>query len=118
MEIGHLPWELARRFGDAPAVRDESTELDHIGLHARSEAFAGQLREWGIEAGDVVGVMLPNRIELLVAIFGTWRVGGVVTVVNPAFTASEAGHQLEDSDAVLVVAENREDLPVPTLDVT
>lgn len=118
MEIGYLPWNLAGDFGSAPALRDDHDALDHRGLDARTEAFADQLRDRGIGAGDVIAVMLPNRIELLIAIFGAWRLGAVVTVVNPAFTASEAAYQLEDSGARLAIAENRDDLPIPTLDVS
>jgi acyl-CoA synthetase (AMP-forming)/AMP-acid ligase II len=47
--------------------------------------------------------MLPNRVELLVALFAAWRLGGAATPVNPAFTASEADYQIEDSGARLVV---------------
>ena len=31
--------------------------------------------------GDVLAVMLPNRVELLVAMFSAWRLGGAMTPV-------------------------------------
>lgn len=103
MALGYLPWQLAQHHGDSPAVADEATALTFAELDARSEAFAAQLLGLGFGPGDTLAVMLPNRVELLVAIFSAWRLGGVATPVNPAFTASEAQHQLTDSEATVLV---------------
>lgn len=58
--------------------------------------FAEQLRDTGVGAGDVVAVMMPNSIELLVAILAAWRIGAAATPINPTFTAREAMFQVED----------------------
>jgi long-chain acyl-CoA synthetase len=50
-------------------------------------------------------VMLPNRVELLLAMMAAWRLGAAVTPINPVFTANEADYQITDSGAVLVVNE-------------
>jgi acyl-CoA synthetase (AMP-forming)/AMP-acid ligase II len=62
--------------------------------------------------------MLPNRVELVVALGAAWRLGGAVTPINPAFTPSEARHQVEDSGARLVITlDEGPALSVPTLQV-
>ena len=119
MEIEYLPWTLARRFEGRAAVADERLSLSFADLDARSEGLAEQLQELGFGAGDVLGVMLPNRVELVVAIGAAWRLGGAVTPVNPALTPGEARHQIEDSGARLVITlDEGPALSVPTLAVS
>ncbi|MGY2085056.1 class I adenylate-forming enzyme family protein [Blastococcus sp. SYSU DS0539] len=103
MGFGYLPWERRGASGDAPAVRDDRGELTRAGFDARITAFAGQLAERGFGRGDVLAVMLPNRVELLVALFAAWRLGGTATPVNPVFTATEADHQITDAGATVVL---------------
>jgi long-chain acyl-CoA synthetase len=102
MSFGYLPWQ---RLGAsaAPCVRDDSVELTYAEFDTRIAAFARQLADHGFGRGDVLAVMLPNRIELLVAVFAAWRLGGAATPVNPVFTPTEADHQIADSGATVVV---------------
>lgn len=103
MEFEYLPGVVAAKFGDAPAVGDDATSLSFRDLDARVQAVAEQFRDLGVSRGDIVAVMLPNRIELVLAIFAAWHLGAAATPINPNFTASEADHQIVDADAVLVV---------------
>ena len=59
----------------------------------------------GLGRGDVLAVMLPNRVELVTSMFAAWRLGAAVTPVNPALTAQEARYQVDDAGATLVVAD-------------
>jgi long-chain acyl-CoA synthetase len=88
---------------EAPSLRDERTALTRRDFDSRVEAFAEQLQELGVGNGDVVAVMLPNRVEVVVAIAAAWRLGATATPVNPAFTVPEAEQQLSDSGAKVVV---------------
>lgn len=101
--FGYLPWQQPRSADDRPCVRDDGVELTYGEFDARVAAFAEQLAETGFGRGDVLAVMLPNRVELLVALFASWRLGGAATPVNPVFTATEADHQIADSGAAVVV---------------
>jgi long-chain acyl-CoA synthetase len=106
MQLGYLPWGGSNVFGSRGhqvSLRDDRVELTYADFEARVEAFAEQLAEHGFGRGDVLAIMLPNRIELLVAMFASWRLGGAATPVNPVFTSREADHQIEDSGAALVV---------------
>lgn len=103
MAPAYLPWLLAERFGSAPAIRDDTREMSFDELDARAAAVAAQFADNGVGRGDVVAVMLPNRSELVVAIFAAWRLGAAATPVNPTFTHHEAGHQIADAGATLVV---------------
>ncbi|MCW2763762.1 MAG: hypothetical protein JWR85_3963 [Marmoricola sp.] len=103
MSFGYLPWERPQASADAHCVRDDRVELTYAEFDERIAAFAGQLSEQGFGRGDVLAIMLPNRVELLVALFAAWRLGGAATPVNPVFTASEAEYQIVDSGAAVVL---------------
>jgi acyl-CoA synthetase (AMP-forming)/AMP-acid ligase II len=117
--LDYFPWVLASRFTDATAVRDRQTELTFSELDARVAAVSTQFAAHGVGPGNVVAVMLPNRIELVLALFAAWRLGATVTPVNPAFTADEAKHQVDDAGAALVVNATGEELRLgaPTIAV-
>ncbi len=71
-------------------------------LHGRVNAAARALRDTAnLQKGDVVHLHLHNCVEFVVAFFATIKLGGVVTTSNPAYTASELAHTLEDSGATL-----------------
>ncbi|AOW95244.1 AMP-dependent synthetase [Rhodococcus sp. WMMA185] len=91
--------------GEAPCLRDDRLELSYEQFAERVDAFAAQLSERGVDRGDVVAIMLPNRAELLIALMASWRIGAAATPVNPTFTANEADYQIFDAAAVLVVNE-------------
>lgn len=103
MEFEYLPGVLAERFGEAPAIRDDNTEMSFLELDARVRAMASRFRELGVSRGDVIAVMLPNRSELVLSIFAAWHLGAAATPINPNFTETEASHQINDARAVLVV---------------
>jgi len=65
--------------------------------------LAGGLQAAGITRGDVVGIMAPNIPMYAVVFHGTAWAGGVVTTINPTYTAGEVRHQLNDSGAKILV---------------
>ena len=102
---GYLPWEQTDEQATRPCVRDDRLELTYRQFAERVDAFAAQLAGHGVGRGDVIAVMLPNRVELLVALMAAWRLGAAATPINPAFTEAEAADQIEDAGSVLVVNE-------------
>lgn len=116
VHLALLPQSRVDRSPEQPCIADDRRALDNRGFAAEVEAAAAALRGAGVRAGDVVAVLLPNRLELVVVLFAAWRLGAAVTPVNPALTADEAGYQITDSAAVVVVGE-RAASPLVTLDV-
>jgi acyl-CoA synthetase (AMP-forming)/AMP-acid ligase II len=47
------------------------------------------LGEVGLKQGDVIGLLLPNIPEYVIAIHGAIEAGVVVTFANPLYTAGE-----------------------------
>ncbi|HVK82255.1 MAG TPA: AMP-binding protein [Verrucomicrobiae bacterium] len=90
---------------EALALRDERCALSNAAFAEAVVAIAAFLRERGVRRGDVVGAMLPNRLELALTMFAAWRLGAAFTPVNPALTLNEAGYQLRDCSAKLVIVD-------------
>ncbi|MET8249070.1 AMP-binding protein [Streptomyces sp. NPDC005202] len=103
MTIGYLPWVRPDSAMSRPCLRDSRQQLTYAEVVRRADAISEQLSDRGIGEGDVVAIMLPNRIELLLVMLAVWRLGATATPINPVFTAHEAEYQLRDSGAVLVV---------------
>ena len=115
MHFATLPTSRAAEAPDAPSLRDDAVALSNADLLTRVEVAAGALHARGVRAGSVVALSLPNRIELIVALFAAWRLGAAVTPINPVLGPTEAAYQVADAGAVLVVAEDSRDLGVPVV---
>jgi long-chain acyl-CoA synthetase len=80
-----------------PAEVDPASPVVHVGEHAHSweavralAAAAGrELESAGVRPGETVAVMMPNGVELIAALFGTWRAGAVYVPLNPRLTRDE-----------------------------
>src|SRR5262245_29835720 len=119
LHLSALPDERARAAPDARCVDDDRLELTNAEFAGRVRAVAADFRSRGVGPGDVVAAMLPNRVELIVAMFAAWRVGAALTPINPSLTTAEASYQIVDSGARLLVADGQAvDAPgVAVLDV-
>jgi long-chain acyl-CoA synthetase len=95
-------------YGPLPAFSNRGTVISYAELDALSRDFAAWLQQsLGLRRGDAVALMMPNLLQVPVALFGVLRAGLVVVNVNPQYTAPELRHQLKDSGAVaIVVLEN------------
>ncbi|MGV0627343.1 class I adenylate-forming enzyme family protein [Mycolicibacter minnesotensis] len=95
---------------DQPALADEHNgTLTNAEVAMRIDRASARLAEAGVKAGDVVAVKLPNRVELIIALFAAWRLRAAVTPINPSLTAAEVAHQLSDSGARVVVIDDEGD---------
>ena len=101
--LSYLPWNRPASYDDRACVRDDRFALTYAEFGAWVDAAAEQLAEHGVGRGSVVAIMLPNRVELLVAMVASWRLGAAATPINPVFTAYEADYQIDDADSVVVI---------------
>ena len=96
----------ARSTPDQVALHLGDTELTYRQLVDYSARFAGFLHERGLRPGDRVAVWMPNRLEYLPAVFGTWRAGGVAVPLNYLFSATPLRHAVVDSGARWVLVQD------------
>lgn len=70
------------------------------------QRFAGGLKALGLRPGDRVGLYLANSPQFAIAYLGILWAGGVVVPVSPLYTSHELAHQLKDSGARFLVAQD------------
>ncbi len=93
----------ARLYPDKVAVRAGERTWTYAALQDEVERFAGFLAGRGVGPGDRVAVWLQNRPEYVIAVYGAWRIGAVVSPLNPMLTADEAPFFLTDSAAAALI---------------
>jgi long-chain acyl-CoA synthetase len=103
IRFAQLPGARAAEAPDAPCIADATIELTNSAFLDRVLRAAGAFEAQGIQANDVIALMLPNQTEFVIAMFAAWHLGAAVTPINPALTPKESAHQIVDSRARLLV---------------
>jgi long-chain acyl-CoA synthetase len=91
--------ESAREKPAKAAVILDDFRVTYAQLEALSNQVAGSLRAAGVQAGDRVGLMLPNVPQFLVAYYGILKAGAIVVPMNVLLKAPEVAYYLGDSGA-------------------
>ncbi|MGH6767696.1 MAG: long-chain-acyl-CoA synthetase [Xanthobacteraceae bacterium] len=84
--------ELAEKYGDAPALLSDRETFSYRELAARSNRYARWALAQGVEKGDAVCLLMPNRPDFLALWLGVTRVGGVVALLNTNLTGNALAH--------------------------
>ncbi len=89
---------------DEVAITSAQRALSWGELDRASAALAGGYRERGLEPGDRLASLMPNRVDLVVHYLACFRAGLIVTPLNYRYTAREIDHALEVSGARALLA--------------
>ena len=90
-----------QQFGDKPALIDgpSGRTITYAQLGGAIRLVASSLAKRGFGKGDVFAIYSPNIPEYAVAFHAVSLLGGIVTTVNPLYTADELARQLKDAGA-------------------
>jgi long-chain acyl-CoA synthetase len=102
---------------DEVAIVSAQRALSWRELDRASAALAGGYRRLGLEPGDRLASLMPNRVDLVVHYIACFRAGLIATPLNYRYTAREIDHALEVSRASLLLAhvERAEDVAASEL---
>jgi crotonobetaine/carnitine-CoA ligase len=100
--IGRILAEKAARIGHRPFLHYLGETVSYADAHAVTNRYAHGFRDRGIGPGDHVALMLPNRPELLWAMWGLGKIGAVAIPLNTAAKGELLSYLLDQSDAVAV----------------
>ncbi|MEM9174955.1 MAG: amino acid adenylation domain-containing protein [Myxococcota bacterium] len=90
----------------ALAVQDaEGARLTYAQLEARSRAVAQGLVAQGIAPEDRIGVRLPRRVDLLVAMLGVLRAGAAFVPLDPSLPEARLRFMAEDAGCRRVIGD-------------
>jgi long-chain acyl-CoA synthetase len=99
--------DAARERPDAPALLFKGATVTYGQLERSSDACAAALIALGVRRGDRVALLLPNCPQFFVAEFGAWKIGAIVTPLNPIYTQHELEGALIDSEIETIVTLTR-----------
>lgn len=88
--------EHAVRTPEAVAVADDrGTRLTYAELDRQATGLASSLVSRGIEAGDTIGIQMPNRAEASVILCAAAKLGATVNPMVPMYREREIVHMSE-----------------------
>jgi len=90
--IGLRVEELATKFADRTMVIFEGREITWAEFNALANRYANALKRRGIGHGDVVSLMMENRIEFLAAFVGIGKLGAVASMINTNLRGRQLAH--------------------------
>ncbi|GKZ24847.1 putative NRPS-like protein biosynthetic cluster [Aspergillus brasiliensis] len=96
---------------DQIAIHSGTRHITYGELHAQSDAFALGLIELGIRAGDRVALSLGNGIEYAVIAYACFKLGAILTPLNPGYLPGQVIHALNHITARCFITSTEIKLP-------
>jgi long-chain acyl-CoA synthetase len=101
----HMFRAALERDPDCEIVRYFDGTLTLAELDRLSDRFAVALADRGFERGHRLATYLQNIPQVLIAVIGTWKAGGIVVSINPMSRTRELTTLLTDCEATALLAE-------------
>jgi long-chain acyl-CoA synthetase len=101
---------------DRPAYSDRATPADDWStitwreVRERALELAAGFAALGLQPGERVALMLPNRLEHVLADLGAVHAGGVPVTFYPTLSAEQVAYQAADCDARIAVLDGTTEL--------
>jgi len=89
----------AERFAERPCISFEGLELNWREFNNLTNRYAHVLYDIGIREGDVVGLMLDNRIEYCAVLCAISKLKAVASLINTSLTGEALAHCLNISSS-------------------
>lgn len=80
-------------------------QLTYQELNHRANSLAHLLQQQGIRPGTYVAVMMERSIEMIVALVGILKAGGVYVPLDPAYPANRLEWMLSDTQAPVILTQ-------------
>lgn len=92
--------------GDRLALRLDDAEVTYADVDARASRYAAALGARGVAPGDRVLIVLPDGADFVAALFGIFRIGAVVVMLNPGLTTEAMGAIIAQSRAAAAIVQD------------
>jgi amino acid adenylation domain-containing protein len=92
---------------DALAISSENRQLTYHELNFTADRIAEGLAEAGACAGSLVGVLVDRSPEMVAALLGIWKAGGIYLPLDPATPADRVAFILEDAAPPFVLTQKK-----------
>ncbi len=81
--------------------------LSYKELNERANKLARKLREKGVQADSIVGIMVNRSFEMIIGILGVLKAGGAYLPIDPAYPADRIQFMLEDSSTHILLSQKK-----------
>jgi len=98
--------EQVERTPDNIAVVFEDKKLTYRELNERANSLARVLRNKGVKAETIVGIMVGRSLEMIIGIMGILKAGGAYLPIDPSYPKERIEYMLKDSDSKVLLSEN------------
>src|SRR5436190_23705101 len=99
--------DAARDRPDKPAILFKGATITYAQLEQLSDACGSAFASLGVRRGDRVALLLPNCPQFLIAQFGAWKIGAIVSPLNPIYTEHELEGPLREHGIETIVTMTR-----------
>jgi len=97
--------EAVDKFGDRVAIEDERRSLTYREFDQLANRFGHWARGRNLKRGDVVALMMANRVEYLAAWVGFSKVGVTTALINTNLTGQALAHCIAIANTSQIVAD-------------
>ncbi|MCC5438880.1 non-ribosomal peptide synthetase [Clostridium botulinum] len=92
---------------DNIAVVFEDKKLTYRELNEKANSLARVLRNKGIKADSIVGIMMEKSLETIIGLMGILKAGGAYLPIDPSYPKERIEYMLKDSKSnILLTTEN------------
>ncbi|TYS51128.1 non-ribosomal peptide synthetase [Bacillus infantis] len=114
--------EQAIKYGDRIAVNSELDNYTYKELSYHSNRLAAYIQSKGFSVGQHIAVMMEKSSDLIIAVLGILKAGGVYVPVDEQMPKERINYILRDSDAAFIITGRRNTIPfydgVPCISVS
>jgi acyl-CoA synthetase (AMP-forming)/AMP-acid ligase II len=91
------------------AIIFKKGKLAYKDLDQQAEKLAMAFLERGIQKADIVGILMPSRMEYIYTALAAWKIGAAILPVNYHYTDHEISYALTNADVQHLVMVDRYD---------
>ncbi|OLS35134.1 class I adenylate-forming enzyme family protein [Bacillus sp. MRMR6] len=95
----------ARNNADKSAIIFKDRVYTYAEYNAEVNRIANALLAYGVKKGDKIGILMKNSDQFAFTYFGILKAGGVAVPINFRLTSHEISYILNDSDCLIVFAD-------------
>jgi len=106
MMIHQLFEEQVARTPDNTALVFEDKQMSYRELNSKANHIARVLRNKGVKADSIVGIMVERSFEMIVGILGILKAGGAYLPIDPEYPEERIRFMLDDSEVSTLLTQS------------
>jgi acyl-CoA synthetase (AMP-forming)/AMP-acid ligase II len=103
LTVGHTLRAIAARYADHEALVMGSQRYTYAQVLAAACQYANALQRMGLQAGDHVGILMPNCVEYVLLFYACALVGLRPVHLNARYKSADLKYVIQDSDMRILI---------------